>query len=139
MIIASNTIPQRIPPHAIATVALAAAALQGFAKFAAPFWTVFGFMIACYAVGGMSHGVKNTGFRTLIHQRIDPSQHGRAFAAYNGLRNGSELFALAAGGGLVAAVGGGGTLWIAGGAAGLAGLAGVLALSLRGAPAAQLG
>ena len=60
MIVASNTVPQRIPVHAIATVALLAAALQGFAKFVVPFWTVFPFMVAWYAVGGMGHGLKNT-------------------------------------------------------------------------------
>ena len=38
-------------------------------------------------VGGMGHGVKNTLFRTLIHQSVEPAQHGRAFAAFNGLRN----------------------------------------------------
>jgi hypothetical protein len=52
--------------------------------------------------------------------------HGRAFAAYNGLRNGAELVALAAGGVLVAAIGGRATLALAGAipvAAALAGLA----------------
>ena len=83
-------------------------------------------MLVCYLVGGMAHGVKNTLFRTLLHQNIDPARHGQAFAAYNGLRNGAELVALAAGGGLTALVGGAGTLWIAGGAAGLAGLAGAV-------------
>lgn len=52
--------------------------------------------------------------------------HGRAFAAYNGLRNGAELVALAAGGVLVAASGGRSTLALAGAipvAAALVGLA----------------
>jgi hypothetical protein len=86
------------------------------------------FMLGCYLIGGMAHGVKNTLFRTLLHQSIEPARHGQAFAAYNGLRNGAELIALAAGGGLTALVGGAGTLWIAGGGAGLTGLAGVLLL-----------
>jgi hypothetical protein len=139
MIVASNTLPQRVPVHAIATVALLAAALQGFAKFVVPFWTVFPFMVAWYAVGGVGHGLKNTLLRTLIHTRVEPARHGQAFAAYNGLRNGAELFALAGGGLLVATIGGSGTLWIAGGASALAGLAGVVVLSTRAAPAAQLG
>ena len=92
-------------------------------------------MLGCYLIGGMAHGVKNTLFRTLLHQNIDPARHGQAFAAYNGLRNGAELIALAAGGGLTALVGGAGTLWIAGGGAGLTGLAGVLLL--RPSPAAE--
>jgi hypothetical protein len=45
---------------------------------------------------------------------VPPRLHGRAFAAYNGLRNGAELFALAGGGALVAAIGGRSTLALAG-------------------------
>ena len=96
MIVASNTIPQRIPMRAVATATLLAAAVQGLAKFIAPFWTVFPFMVGWWFVGGTGHGLKNTGFRTLIHQRIPPEQHGRAFAAFNGVRNTAELVALAA-------------------------------------------
>ena len=129
MMIASNTIPQRIPVHAIALVTLLAAALQGLAKFTAPFWPVFPFMVGCWLVGGAGHGLKNTGFRTLIHQRVDADQHGRAFAAFNGLRNTAELVALAGGGVLVTTLGARGTLWIAGGVSALAGFAGAFALS----------
>jgi MFS family permease len=129
MIVAANTLPQRIPLEAIAVVTLVAAAVQGLAKFAAPFWLVFPFMLACYVIGGAGHGVKNVGFRTLIHQRVSPDQHGRAFAAYNGLRNTAELVALAGGGVLVATIGGRGTLWIAGGVSALAGLVGVTILA----------
>jgi MFS family permease len=131
MIAASNTIPQRIPLQAVATATLLAATVQGLAKFIAPFWTVFPFMVVCWFFGGMGHGVKNTGFRTLIHQRVPPEQHGRAFAAFNGLRNTAELVALAAGGVLVTTVGARGTLWIAGGVSALAALAGVVALARR--------
>jgi MFS family permease len=131
MVVASNTIPQRIPVQALAVATMLAAMVQGLAKFVTPFWLVFAFMVCCYAVGGAGHGVKNAGFRTLIHQRVPPDSHGRAFAAYNGLRNTAELVALAFGGVLVATVGGRGTLWIAGGAAALAALAGVIALSRR--------
>jgi MFS family permease len=131
MVVASNVIPARIPRAALATATVAAVAVQGFAKFLPPFWLVYPFMLCCYAVGGAAHGVKNTGYRTLIHQHVPAERHGRAFAAYNGLRNAAELLALAGGGALVATVGGRGTLWIAGGAAGLAGLAGLVALSLR--------
>ena len=132
MIAASNAIPHRIPVSAVAIATLLAAALQGFAKFIAPFWTVFWFMVVWWLIGGMGHGVKNTGFRTLIHQRVPPEQHGRAFAAFNGVRNTAELVALAAGGVLVTTVGARGTLWIAGGVSAVAALAGVFALSRRG-------
>lgn len=46
MMVASNTIPQRVPLHALALVTLLAASFQGLAKFIAPFWTVFPFMVA---------------------------------------------------------------------------------------------
>jgi MFS family permease len=131
MLAAANTIPQRIPATAVAAVTLFAAAVQGASKFVTPFWLVFAFMVCCYVVGGAGHGVKNAGFRTLIHERVHADQHGRAFAAYNGLRNSAELIALAGGGVLVATVGGRGTLWIAGGVSALAGLIGIVVLSLR--------
>ena len=129
MMIASNTIPQRIPAHAVALVTLLAATLQGLAKFTAPFWPVFPFMVGCWLIGGAGHGLKNTGFRTLIHQRVDADHHGRAFAAFNGLRNTAELVALAGGGVLVTTLGARGTLWIAGGVSALAGIGGAFALS----------
>ena len=135
LMVASVTIAPRVPATAVALFALVAAAVQGLAKFVAPFWMVLAFLVGCYVVGGMAHGVKNTLFRTLIHQNVEPARHGQAFAAYNGLRNGAELIALAAGGGLTALVGGAGTLQIAGGAAAAAGLAGVLLLSARASPA----
>ena len=116
MIFASNTLFGRIPAAAVATATLVAAAVQGLAKFVAPFWQLYVVMLVAWAIGGMGHGIKNTGFRTLIHQRIDAAQHGRAFAAFNGLRNTAELAALAGGAGLVTTIGGRGTLWVAGGA-----------------------
>ena len=84
---------------------LAAVAIQGLGEALAPLWLVFWFMVVCYFVGGAGHGVKNVAFRSLIHERVPPERHGRAFAAYNGLRNTAELIALAAGGALVATLG----------------------------------
>jgi hypothetical protein len=129
MLVASNTIPHRVPVGALALVTLLAASLQGLAKFIAPFWTVFPFMVGWWFVGGLGHGLKNTGFRTLIHERVQADRHGRAFAAFNGLRNTAELAALAGGGILVTTLGARGTLWIAGGVSALAGFAGVALLS----------
>ena len=63
--------------------------------------------------------------RTLIQERVPDRLHGRAFAAYNGLRNGAELIALAGGGLLVAALGGRVTLALAGGISMVAGLIGL--------------
>ena len=51
-----------------------------------------------FVFGGVAHGVKNVLLRTLIHERVPDALRGRAFAAYNGARNGAELGALALGG-----------------------------------------
>ena len=134
MIVASNTLPQRIPLAAVGTVTLLAAGVQGLAKFVAPFWQLYAVMAVCWTIGGMGHGLKNTGFRTLIHQRVEPHRHGRAFAAFNGLRNTAELAALAGGAVLVSTLGGRGTLWIAGGISALAATAGVLVLAASPKP-----
>jgi predicted MFS family arabinose efflux permease len=125
-----------VPAAAVATATLSGAAVQGLAKFAAPFWQLYAVMVVLWAVGGMGHGLKNTGFRTLIHERVDTDHHGRAFAAFNGVRNAAEIVALAGGALLVATVGGRGTLWIAGGISAVAALVGV-ALLPRGSRAAQ--
>jgi hypothetical protein len=131
MILASTLLAPRVQVGAIATATLLGAMVQGLAKFVAPFWQLYVVMLVAWAVGGMGHGVKNTGFRTLIHHRVAPGAHGRAFAAFNGLRNTAELAALAGGAVLVATVGGRGTLWIAGGISALAAIAGLVALSAR--------
>ena len=131
MIVASNVLFARIPPAAIAVATLAGAAVQGLAKFAAPFWQLYVVMLVAWAIGGMGHGIKNAGFRTLIHQRVESAQHGRAFAAFNGLRNTAELAALGGGAVLVSTIGGPGTLWVAGGVSAAAALAGVFALAAR--------
>ena len=52
--------------------------------------------------------------RTLIHERVPDALRGRAFAAYNGARNGAELGALALGGLVVAAFGARPALLVAG-------------------------
>jgi MFS family permease len=137
MVLAANLLAPRVPTRALALAAFAAVAIQGLGKAAAPLWLTFGFMVVCYVVGGAGHGVKNTTFRTLIHQRVPEELHGRAFAAYNGLRNTAELVALAAGGVLVGAVGPRATLWLAGGVSALAGFAGLGALVARRSRAAE--
>jgi MFS family permease len=131
MIVASNTLFARIPAGAVAAATLVGAAVQGLAKFVAPFWQLYVVMLVAWSIGGMGHGIKNTGYRTLIHHRVDAAQHGRAFAAYNGLRNTAELAALAGGAVLVSTIGGRGTLWVAGGVSAAAAIVGVVALGSR--------
>jgi MFS family permease len=75
--------------------------------------------------GGLGHGTKNVLARTLIQERVPARLHGRAYAAYNGLRNGAELVALAVGGLLVVTIGARTTLALAGAIPLVAALAGL--------------
>ncbi len=90
-------------------------------------WLFFPFALASFGLGGLAHGLKNVLIRTLIHERVPDRLHGRAYAAYNGLRNGAELIAMASGGVLVVAIGARWTLFLAGAIPALAGLAGLAA------------
>ena len=129
MLVGSNVIARRVALGGLATAALVGVVVQGLGKFLAPFWLVFGFMIAAYFVGGIGHGLKNVTSRTLIHARIAPERHGRAFAAWNGVRNAAELGALAVGGVVVGSIGARSTLWLAGGLSALAGVVGLALLA----------
>ncbi len=145
MVLGALVVSQRVPAGAIATAALVAVAVQGAGLGLPTAWLAIGFAGAMWFIGGVGHGVKNVLARTLIAQRVPARLHGRAFAAYNGLRNGSELVALAAGGLLVSALGARTTLALAGAMPVLAVVAGLIAHRRRPATrvaparAAQLG
>ena len=109
----------RFGPARAATVALAAIAIQGAGIAIPAAWPLVAVTAAAFAIGGVAHGTKNVLLRTLIHHRTPEHLHGRAFAAYNALRNGAELGALALGGVLVAAAGPRATMAIAGSVPGL--------------------
>ena len=128
MALGSLLLSSRVAAGAVAAVGLTAAAAQG-ASLALPALVLsFGFLVVCGFTGGVAHGLKNVMFRTLIHVRVPERLHGRAFAAYNGIRNSAELGAFAAGGALVAAIGPRGTLAYAGGLSALAGVVGLVAM-----------
>jgi MFS family permease len=129
MLAGSNLVARRVSLGGLAAAAMVGVTVQGLGKFFAPFWLVFGFMVVMYFVGGIGHGLKNVTARTLIHIRVAPERHGRAFAAWNGVRNAAELGALAAGGVLVGALGARETLWLAGGLSALAGFVGLAVLA----------
>jgi MFS family permease len=121
-------VSRRVAAGATATGALAAVTIQGLALALPAAFLGFGFFLACMFMGGLAHGVKNVMFRSLIHVRVPDSLHGRAFAAYNGIRNSAELAAFAAGGLLIAGIGARGTVAYAGGLAAIVGLAGLIAM-----------
>jgi MFS family permease len=110
---------------ALALGALAAIVVQSSGLALPTLWLSFVFALACYFVGGLAHGLKNVLVRTLIHERVPDRLHGRAYAAYNGLRNFAELFAIMGGGALVAVLGARWTLFLAGAIPAVAGLAGL--------------
>jgi MFS family permease len=114
MTIGSLAIARRVRPGALAAGALVAVGVQGAGLGLPTAWLVIPFGCALWFVGGLGHGTKNVLARTLIQEQVPARLHGRAFAAYNGLRNGAELIALAAGGLLVAAIGARSTLALAG-------------------------
>lgn len=126
MVVGAVAVARRIPAGAYALGVLLAVGIQGAGLGLPTAWLAVGFGAAMWFIGGLGHGTKNVLARTLIQERVPHRLHGRAFAAYNGLRNGAELVALAGGGVLVAAIGGRSTLALAGAipvAAALVGLA----------------
>ena len=88
--------------------------LQGAGIAGAALSPVLWMALIGFVFGGVAHGVKNVLLRTLIHERVPEALRGRAFAAYNGARNGAELGALALGGIVVAAFGARPALLVAG-------------------------
>lgn len=128
MALGAMLLSRRVAAGAVAAAGLAAAATQGAALALPALWLSFVFFLACSFAGGVSHGLKNVMFRSLIHVRVPDELHGRAFAAYNGIRNTAELGAFAAGGALVALIGARGTLAYAGGLSALVGAIGLLTL-----------
>ena len=105
MLLGAAGLPHRVAPTALAVTALLAIVAQGAglasAALAPALWTA----LIGFAFGGVAHGLKNVLLRTLIHERVPEELRGRAFAAYNGARNGAELAALALGGFIVGAFG----------------------------------
>jgi MFS family permease len=70
MLVGANVVARRVALAGLAAAAFAGVIVQGLGKFLAPFWLVFGFMFACYFVGGIGHGVMIVASRTRIHARM---------------------------------------------------------------------
>jgi MFS family permease len=98
----------------LTAAALGAIMLQGLGLAGPAIVVTLAFSIASFFVGGLAHGAKNVAVRTLLHERVPTHLHGRAYAAYNGMRNAAELIAMLLGGVLVTAVGSRATLLVAG-------------------------
>jgi hypothetical protein len=114
MVLGATFLARRVAVSALAVVALASMVVQGLGLAGPTIWLVPALAFGFFLVGGLAHGTKNVAIRTLIHERVPASLHGRAFAAYNAFRNAAELVALVSGGLLVAALGARWTLFLAG-------------------------
>ncbi len=101
----SSALAHRVPRASLTAGALVAVVLQGAGIAGAALSPVLWMALIGFVLGGAAHGVKNVVLRTLIHERVPEALRGRAFAAYNGARNGAELGALAVGGLVVGAFG----------------------------------
>ena len=131
MALGALVVAPRFRRGAMATMAVAAVAAQGLGIAVPALWPMVWLAIAGYLFGGMAHGTKNVLARTLIHVRAPDRIQGRAFAAFNGLRNGAELVALTLGGIAISALGARWTLLYAGGVPVLTACAGLLWMRLR--------
>ena len=98
----------------VAVAGLVAVVVQGAGIAGAALSPVLWMALIGFVLGGVAHGVKNVLLRTLIHERVPDALRGRAFAAYNGARNGAELGALVLGGLVVGAFGARTALLVAG-------------------------
>jgi len=125
---------RHVPAGCLAVGALVAVAVQGAGIAAPTLWVIAPLAAAGYLVGGLAHGTKNVLVRTLIHERAPGHLRGRAYAAYNGLRNGAEIVALSCGGVLIATAGARWTLLLAGGLPVLVALAALAGRYGRRAP-----
>ncbi|WP_217913857.1 MFS transporter [Miltoncostaea marina] len=134
MVAGAAGLARRVPARAHAAAALAAVVAQGLGILAGAAAAALWAVALAYLAGGAAQGLKNVLLRALIHERVAPAVHGRAYAAYNAARNGAELAALFTGAALVGLLGPRATLAAAGAGSAAIGLAALLALRPRALP-----
>jgi sugar phosphate permease len=100
----SSGLAHRVGRTQLAAGGLVAVVLHGLGIAGGALAPVVWVAVIGFSFGGVAHGVKNVLLRTLIHERAPDALRGRAFAAYNGARNGAELGALVVGGIVVGAL-----------------------------------
>jgi MFS family permease len=128
----------RVGRSRLAAGGLLAVIVQGLGIAGGALSSVVWLALIGFSLGGAAHGVKNVLLRTLIHERAPEALRGRAFAAYNGARNGAELGALALGAIVVGALGARAALLLAGLGPALIGTACLLLLVIRRRAAAAV-
>ena len=138
--VGATLVARRVPKRALAAGALVAIAVQGAGMAGGTVYLALAASVGAFVIGGVGLGAKNVLIRTLVHERVPARMHGRAFAAFNGVRNAADLVAFALGGVLVAALGARWTIALAGViplAAAVAGLALLRARQASAAPEAR--
>jgi MFS family permease len=138
MAVGSAGLAHRVGRTRLAAGGLAAVVLQGLGIAGGAASPVLWAALVGFTSGGVAHGVKNVLMRTLIHEHAPEALRGRAFAAYNGARNGAELGALVLGGVMVGAAGARATLLVAGAGPAAIGAVCLLLLSVRRRAAAAV-
>jgi MFS family permease len=131
MALSASLFAPRVPRSMLASAALLAIVGQGAGLALPTIWLSLPLACAFFALGGAAHGAKNVFLRTLIHERVPASGHGRAAAAYNAARNAAELIALVAGGALVTAIGARATMALSGVLPMIAAAVGLALIALR--------
>ena len=114
MAVGATGLAHRVGRSRLAAGGLLAVIVQGLGIAGGALSSVVWLALIGFSLGGVAHGVKNVLLRTLIHERAPEALRGRAFAAYNGARNGAELGALALGAIVVGALGARAALLLAG-------------------------
>jgi len=127
----SAGLAHRVGRARLAAGGLAAVLVQGLGIAGGALSSVLWMALIGFTLGGAAHGVKNVLLRTLIHERVPEALRGRAFAAYNGARNGAELGALMLGGIAVGALGARAALLVSGLGPAAIGAASILLLVTR--------
>ena len=134
----SAGLAHRVGRAHLAAGGLVAVVLQGLGIAGGAVSPVLWAALIGFSFGGVAHGVKNVLLRSLIHERVPEALRGRAFAAYNGARNGAELGALVLGGIAVGVFGARGALLVAGAGPAAIGAAALLLLVARRRVAAAI-
>jgi MFS family permease len=126
MVIGSTGTGRWARPSTLAAVTLIGAIVGGAAVALAAATAMFPIAVVMFVVGGVANGAELVALRSLLHHRVPDRVRGRAFAAYFGMVQASQIIALAASGGLVEALGAQMTMLVAGIGTGAVGILGSL-------------
>jgi MFS family permease len=114
MVVGSTVAGRVLRPRWLAPAVLINAILGGAAVATAASVAMYPLAVAMFFVGGFANGMELVAMRSLLHRRVPDRLRGRAFAAYYGVVQASQILAMGASGGLVELAGARMTMVIAG-------------------------